>query len=491
MLGADGGKLVFPMLRQQTAAAGEEKRFASLADFVSKDGPDYLGAFAVTAGIGADDLAKKFEAELDDYSAILVKALADRLAEALAEMLHQRVRREWGYGKDERFSNEDLIAEKYRGIRPAFGYPACPDHTEKGKLFALLGAERIGVALTEHCAMTPGSERERPLPRPPRRALFHGRQNRQRPGHRLRAPEGYADRGGGTMARAEPRLRPAGARGRGRGVRGARVLAVLVPLLAACKTSSDAAPPPNPCGILFGNPNDASGLDSNQCRPACSCGDATFTPPTYGPTFVQAMLANWQLAVPYPEITSNPYAMPAPPDNPPGTVCAVLPQGDAGVTPRPYTLVTYASADLAQAAGAMVTHFGHCGVCSPLVNLAVYMQQNDLTAPVRACGLLPENDAGDADVQCLQGLGFDLPVRGGLGLRHGEHAERVPRRRVFRASSCPTTCPTARSTRALQCDEDQSGPVFKAVAGRTRRNTGLPNAICRPCSEVQPLVHAY
>ena len=119
---------------------------------------DYIGAFAVTAGIGEDEVADRFKRANDDYSAILVKALADRLAEAFAERLHERVRKEfWGYAPDETLSSDDLIAEKYRGIRPAPGYPAQPDHTEKGTLFRLLDAERIGVKLTESFAMWPGA----------------------------------------------------------------------------------------------------------------------------------------------------------------------------------------------------------------------------------------------------------------------------------------------------------------------------------------------
>ena len=111
----------------------------------------------MTAGLGVDDLVGRFEADLDDYSAIMVKALADRFAEAFAEYLHAQARRDWGYGQDEHLSADDLAAEKFRGIRPAFGYPACPDHTEKGKLFALLDAGRQGIALTESFAMTPAA----------------------------------------------------------------------------------------------------------------------------------------------------------------------------------------------------------------------------------------------------------------------------------------------------------------------------------------------
>ncbi len=147
-------------LRQQLSK--REGRFnEALSDFVApRDSglADYVGAFTVTAGIGEDDVAERFKRANDDYSAILVKALADRLAEAFAERLHQRVRREfWGYASDEALGRDELIAEKYRGIRPAPGYPAQPDHTEKGTLFRLLQAERIGVKLTESYAMWPGA----------------------------------------------------------------------------------------------------------------------------------------------------------------------------------------------------------------------------------------------------------------------------------------------------------------------------------------------
>ena len=119
---------------------------------------DFLGAFAVTAGIGLKELVEKFKADHDDYNAIMAEALADRLAEAFAEYLHKCVRDEWGFGKAEKLTTDDLIEEKYRGIRPAPGYPACPDHTEKRILWELLDVERnAGMKLTESCAMWPGS----------------------------------------------------------------------------------------------------------------------------------------------------------------------------------------------------------------------------------------------------------------------------------------------------------------------------------------------
>jgi 5-methyltetrahydrofolate--homocysteine methyltransferase len=144
----------FHLLRQQVDH-GDDRPNLALSDFVAPAG-DHIGAFAVTAGLGADELARRFEADHDDYRAIMVKALADRLAEAFAEHLHAVARREW-YARGEALTNEDLIAERFRGIRPAFGYPACPDHTEKRTLFDLLEAERIGIRLTETYAMTPAA----------------------------------------------------------------------------------------------------------------------------------------------------------------------------------------------------------------------------------------------------------------------------------------------------------------------------------------------
>ena len=150
----------FHMLRQQLETADRAPRLA-LSDFIAprRTGrADYLGAFAVTAGVNLERLTDEFEREHDDYQSILAKALADRLAEAFAERLHETARREWGYGRDERLSKEDLLKERYRGIRPAPGYPACPDHSEKRILWDLLGArEEAGIALTESCAMYPAA----------------------------------------------------------------------------------------------------------------------------------------------------------------------------------------------------------------------------------------------------------------------------------------------------------------------------------------------
>jgi 5-methyltetrahydrofolate--homocysteine methyltransferase len=151
---------VFHMLRQQNDKP-EGQPNQSLSDFVAPAGtgrPDYLGAFAVTTGIGVESLVEEFQKQHDDYGAIMAKALADRLAEAFTELVHKTARAEWGYGRDEQLTPAELIRERYRGIRPAPGYPACPDHSEKGPLFDLLQAEKnAGIVLTETFAMNPGA----------------------------------------------------------------------------------------------------------------------------------------------------------------------------------------------------------------------------------------------------------------------------------------------------------------------------------------------
>jgi 5-methyltetrahydrofolate--homocysteine methyltransferase len=193
----------FPMLRQQ-ADHGDDRPSRSLADYVAPSDTalsDHVGGFAVTAGIGADELASAFEAEHDDYQAIMVKALADRLAEAFAEWLHERVRREW-YETGPAMTNDELIEERYRGIRPAFGYPACPDHSRKGPLFELLDAPNAGIHLTEHFAMTPAaSVSGLYLAHPAARYFNVGRLGRDQ-------VEDYASRCGMERREAETWLRP-------------------------------------------------------------------------------------------------------------------------------------------------------------------------------------------------------------------------------------------------------------------------------------------
>jgi hypothetical protein len=275
----------------------------------------------------------------------------------------------------------------------------------------------------------------------------------------------------------------------------------LAAALAACshgdtdavRADADSDAPAAECATFFGRPNNETGLNADQCRPTCACGGTVFAPPAYDDAFVASLIADWTLMTPPSPLTSDPYAEPAPADDPYDTVCAIVPQGAAGTSPRPYTLTTFASAADARARGGIVTHFGHCGVCSSLENLAVYIRYNDLTAPVRACGLRFGTDGGsdlDADVACLQDLGFDLPCAQAWAY-DTLHTRQMCLSICLPTLSDPYNQPDGALNPCIQCDEDESGPVFKAVAGRTRRNSGLPNAICRPCNEVRPLVHEY
>ena len=206
LLNEDGSELaVLHHLRQQTDKANDQPNFC-LSDFVAPAGTkrDYVGGFVVTAGHGVDEKVAEFEANHDDYNAILLKSLADRLAEALAERMHERVRKEfWGYANDEQLSNDELIKEKYAGIRPAPGYPACPDHTEKATLFDLLDAsENTGVELTEHFAMFPTAAVSGwDFSHPESRYYAVGKINRDQ-------VEDYADRKGMDLSEAERWLSP-------------------------------------------------------------------------------------------------------------------------------------------------------------------------------------------------------------------------------------------------------------------------------------------
>ena len=202
LIQADGpGPVRLPMLRQQTAKpAGRPNR--CLADYVAPAG-DHLGGFAVAIH-GAAELAARFEAERDDYQSIMVKALADRLAEAFAEHTHLRARRDW-FEPDADPAIEDLHAERFRGIRPALGYPASPDHSGKRELFSLLDAGQVRHVADRVVCDEPGGQRQRADLRPPRVALLHRGPDRPGPGRRLRGPAGRPAGRGGALAAPQPR----------------------------------------------------------------------------------------------------------------------------------------------------------------------------------------------------------------------------------------------------------------------------------------------
>jgi hypothetical protein len=250
----------------------------------------------------------------------------------------------------------------------------------------------------------------------------------------------------------------------------------------------EAPAPDKPCDttILFGRPNAKTGLTDQQCQPRCVCQAQPFEAPDYTDADADALL-QWTLLEPFPELTSDPYQNPAPAPGPVDEVCAVVPNAKGS---HDYRLSRYDNSELAIADGAIVTHYGACGLCSTLADLSVYMRNGDLTTPVRDCGIKYLKGPIDAHVQCLQDLGFTKPCAE-IWYYNTLHTRAVCELPCFSTLGKPYQLEDGSLNECLQCDEDQSGPIFKAVAGRTRRNTGIASALCRPCSEVRPLMHAY
>ncbi len=260
----------------------------------------------------------------------------------------------------------------------------------------------------------------------------------------------------------------------------ALVVGVFAVGAAAC---GDAAPS---CALtMFGTPNARTGLGADQCGPACACEDTRFEAPVYTADDLAALRA-WALLAPPAPILVDPYTSPAPPIAD-GTFCAVL--RDEPAAGR-YRLATFASRAEAEAAGAAPTHAGPCGACSTLVDLAVYIETPDLTEPVRACGLMHSASTPAEHVQCLRDLGFTEPCAQ-IWYFNTLHTRDRCLGPCLLALDAPYHLPDGTLNECLRCDEVESGPVFKAIAGRTRRNTGVPSAMCRPCSEVEQLVHRY
>jgi hypothetical protein len=235
---------------------------------------------------------------------------------------------------------------------------------------------------------------------------------------------------------------------------------------------------------LFGAPNERTGLSAEQCAPVCeACGESGWVAPPYD----AAALADLRAAVlvdPPIRAASDPYA--TPPATPaPGAVCGVEALGDGR-----YRLETYASAEAAAQAGARVTHGGACGACSTLADLAVYIERPDLTEPVRACGLAHLADPIEELEACLTDLGF-TPACAQIWAFNTLHTRSACGGVCLAALDDPYHTPDGALNACLACDEAESGAVFLAVAGRTRRNTGVPSSMCRPCSEVWPLDHRY
>jgi hypothetical protein len=244
-------------------------------------------------------------------------------------------------------------------------------------------------------------------------------------------------------------------------------------------------PEPPPCAEpLFGRPVAQTGLSSEQCRPSCACGDAGFSSPEW-PAERLAALRAWVLEAPLAELGADPYAADAGPA--PDGVCAVVPT-DAPA--RRYRLETFADPPAATAAGATLTHHAPCGLCSTLTDLAVYAENPDLGAPVRQCGVDTFGQGFEANVTCLEALGFTRPCAQ-IWAYNTAHTRSKCLEPCVLSGADPYHLADGGLNACLACDEVKSGPVFKAVAGRTRRNTGIASAICRPCSEARPMAHDY
>ncbi len=250
-----------------------------------------------------------------------------------------------------------------------------------------------------------------------------------------------------------------------------------------CTDETDAEPSQRPTptcsGGQFGRPTSATGLTSAQCGPSCECG-APWTAPNFDAAFV-ARLRSASLTTPPPRLSDNPYDAEPPPK--PGGFCAVVPE------PTGYALADFVTEGDAAQAGATVTHAGGCGACSSLQDLATYIEFPDLTTPVRECGLKGLNDPAQVE-PCIAALGFS-PACAQIWAFNTEHTRQRCLQSCLDALDDPYNLPDGALNPCLQCDEDESGPVFKAVAGRTRRNSGLPTAICRPCDGVFRSHHAY
>lgn len=233
---------------------------------------------------------------------------------------------------------------------------------------------------------------------------------------------------------------------------------------------------------LFGVPGARTGLGADRCGPSCGCDADRWDAPVYTASDLAA-LRSWTLVDPPAPLTEDPYARPAAPV-PEGSYCAVLVDEAAGT----YRLATFPSRAAAEAAGGRPTHAGVCGLCSPLADLAIYIERPDLTEPVRACGLAYPSGPAEDHIACLRELGFSEPCAD-IWYFNTVHTRGECLAPCLRELDAPYHLPDGSLNECLACDEAASGAVFKAVAGRTRRNTGVPSAMCRPCEEVERLDH--
>jgi hypothetical protein len=261
---------------------------------------------------------------------------------------------------------------------------------------------------------------------------------------------------------------------------------ILLPALAAGASSCDPTPvetePTCEDTTLFGVPNAMTGLSSNQCGPSCKC--AGLRPARFSPERIE-VLRNLTLQTPFEELTETPYGGALEP-SPEDAVCAVVVIDEASGR---YEVATFASEADAENVGAILTHHDACGRCSTLQDLAVYAETLDLTAPVRQCGVANFGDH-EGTVSCLESLGFTLPCAQ-IWAFNTAHTRDQCLSVCASLLNAPYHEPDGSLNACLLCDEEQSGPVFKAIAGRTRRNTGIASALCRPCEEAKAVAHEY
>jgi hypothetical protein len=260
---------------------------------------------------------------------------------------------------------------------------------------------------------------------------------------------------------------------------------MLLLVLAACSgegepaTCEPAEPEP-----LFGQPSANTGLADGACGPVCGCGDEVFEPGAYTEEDVAALIS-WTLLDP-PPLADDPYDEPAAVPDTAG-VCAVVVEDEIG---RTYRLETFADRVEAGDAGAVLTHEGACGLCSSLQDLAVYMGQPDLTDPVRTCGITGALGSPEEHRACLADIGFS-PACAEIWRHNTNETRAACIEECLQYLDAPHHLEDGSLNPCLQCDEEHSGPVFKAVAGRTRRNSGLPSALCRPCGSVAQVLHTW
>lgn len=258
-------------------------------------------------------------------------------------------------------------------------------------------------------------------------------------------------------------------------------IALLMSIALGCSVEK---PPLEECEpTLFGTPSSNTGLDGDQCAASCACEETSFTSPAY--TDVDVEHLNSFILVDGPDILSeDPYQ--SSPDLEPNNAqfCSVLPLSE----PNQYRLVNYGTESAAAADGAVVTHRGECGQCSSLQNLAVYMANPDLTDPVRNCGIEGIVAGEEANIECLMEIGFDLPCAQ-IWYFNTQNTRTICLDVCLESLDATHHKEDGSLNDCIQCDEDNSGPVFKTVSGRTRRNSGLPSALCRPCETVYPLDH--